>query len=90
MDGNAKEDASPLRGGGGGGGGVLRSSFRSSMRWVAKKSPLSPKSKGSKVTAKEDKEDHRPPTSPSEYRRRRRQGVRGRGFSCLNENSPGS
>lgn len=89
MDGNADEDASSLRGSGVKEKlGVLRSSFRGRIRLVVK-SPLSPKNKGSKDTAKEDKSGPWPPPSPSEYRRRR-QGVRRRGFSYVNEEPSGS
>lgn len=48
---------------------VLRTSMRSSFRRVAEKSPLSPRSKGSKVTPKGDESGPQPPPSPSENRR---------------------
>lgn len=77
VDGSADEDRSSLRSNGNVGVketvGLIRSSLRSSLRRVAEKIPLSPGSKGSKVTPKEEESGpERPPSpSPSEYRRGR-------------------
>lgn len=63
--GSVKEDRSSLNGSVKETVGLIRSSLRSSIRRVAEKIPLSPGSKGSKVT---DQSGPQLP-SPSEYRR---------------------
>lgn len=71
VDGSADEDRSSLGSNGSVGiketVGLIRSTLRSSLRRVAEKIPLSPGSKGSKVTSKADESGAEPPPSPSEY-----------------------
>lgn len=76
VDGSADEDRLSLRSNGSVGVkettfGRIRSSFRSNLSRVAEKIPLSPGSKGSKLTPEADDSRPSPPPSPSEYHRGR-------------------
>lgn len=86
MDASAAEDRLSLSSSGSGTAlketfAKLGMSFRSNFQRVTENSPLSPKSKGSKVTSKTAESGPQPPPSPSEYRRGRHRGERKRSHS---------